>query len=72
MFLLRIKLSEKALKFGNIRTEKKEIHKSKQPINLNLVNVDQIVISDKFKNSDDDFKNFVAYKEGEIVKMSSV
>ena len=60
MFLLRIKLSEKALKFDNIRTEKKEIHKSKQPINLNLVNVDQIVISDKFKNSDDDFKNFVA------------
>ena len=72
MFLLGIKLSEKALKFGNIRTEKKEIHKSKQPINLNLVNVDQIVISDKFKNSDDDFKYFVAYKEGEIVKMSSV
>ena len=72
MFLLGIKLREKALKFDNIRTEKKEIHKSKQPINLNLVNVDQIVISDKFKNSDDDFKYFVAYKEGEIVKMSSV
>ena len=29
--------------------DKKEFHKSKQPVNLDLVNVDQIVISDKFK-----------------------
>ena len=28
---------------------KKQFHKSKQPINLDLVNVDQIVISDRFK-----------------------
>ena len=47
---------------------KEELHKSKQPINLNLVNVDQIVISDKFKHSDDGFKYFIGYKEGEIVK----
>ena len=44
---------------------KKEIHKSKQPIHLDLVNVDQIVLSDKFKHSDD---GFIGYKEGEIVK----
>ena len=47
---------------------KEELHESKQPINLNLVNVDQIVISDKFKHSDDGFKYFIGYKEGEIVK----
>ena len=41
-------MSEKALKFDNIRVNKKEFHKSKQPINLDLVNVDQIVISGKF------------------------
>ena len=43
----------------------------KNSINLNnqdLVNVDQIVISDKFKHSDDGFKYFIGYKEGEIVK----
>ena len=33
-----------------------------------LVNVDQIVISEKFKHSDDGFKYFIGYKEGEIVK----
>ena len=39
---------EKTLKFDNIRLDKKEFHKSKQPINLDLVNIDQIVVSDKF------------------------
>ena len=61
-------MSEKILKLENIRVNKKEFHKSKQPINLHLVNVDQIVISDKFKHSDDGFKYFIGYKEGEIVK----
>ena len=62
-------MSEKTLKFDNIRVNKKEFHKSKQPIDLDLVNVDQIVVSDKFKHSDDGFKYFIGYKEGEIVKL---
>ena len=61
-------MSEKALKFGNIRVNKKTLQKSKQAINLDLVNVDQIVVSDKFKHGDDGFKYFIGYKEGKIVK----
>ena len=61
-------MKEKVLKFDNIRVNEKEFHKSKQPINLDLINVDQIVTSDKFKHSDDGFKQFIGYKEGEIVK----
>ena len=53
LFLVSIRMSEKTLKCDNIRVNKKEFHKSKQPINLDLVNVDQIVISGKFKHSDD-------------------
>ena len=45
-------MSEKTLKFDNSRVNKNKFHKSKQPINLDLINVDQIVISDKFKHSD--------------------
>ena len=58
------------LKFDNIVINRKEFHNSKQPINLDLVNVDQIVISNKFKHSDSDdgFKHFIGYKEDEIVK----
>ena len=61
-------MSEKTLKFDYIRVNKKEFHKSKQPTDLNLINADQIVASDKFKHSDDGFKYFIGYKEGEIVK----
>ena len=32
------------------------------------VNVHQIVVSDKFKHSDEDFKYFIGYQEGKIVK----
>ena len=62
-------MSEMTLKFNNVRVNKKEIHKSKQPINLDLLNVDQIVVSDKFRHNDDSFKHFIGYKEGEIVKL---
>ena len=61
-------MSEKTLKFNNIRVNKKKIHKSKQPIDLMLVSVNQIVTSDKFKHSDECFKYFTGYREGEIVK----
>ena len=37
-------MSEKTLKFDNIRVYKKKFHKSKQSISLDLVNLDQIVI----------------------------
>ena len=41
-------MSEKALKFGNIRVNRKEFHKYKQPFNLDLINVDEAVVSDKW------------------------
>ena len=62
-------MSKKTLKFVNIRVNKKEFHKSKQPIDLMSVNVDQIVIPDKFKHSDEGFKYFIGYQEVEIVKL---
>ena len=61
-------MSEMTLKFDNIEINKKEFHKSKQPIDLDLVDTNKIVISDKFKNSDDGFKYFVGYEEDDIVK----
>ena len=60
-------MSEKTLKF-DIRVNKKKFRRSKQPVNLDLVNVDQIAVSDKFKQNDDGLKYFIGYKEDEIVK----
>ena len=61
-------MSEKTLRFDNIRVNKKEFHKSKQPIDLKSVDVNQIVVSDRFKHSDEGFKYFIGYQEDEIVK----
>ena len=68
MFSQYKKMSEKTLNFDNFKVNKKEFHKFKQSVDLDLINVDQIVVSDKFKHSDDGFKYFIGYKEGEIVK----
>ena len=66
--MLRTKTSEKTLKLNNIKLDKKEFHKSKEPIDLILVNVDQIVVSDKLKHSAEGYKYFIGYQENEIVK----
>ena len=65
-------MSEKTLKFNNIRLNKKEFHKSKQPVDLKSVNTEHIVTSDKFRHSDDGFKYFIGYQKDEIVKPLSV
>ena len=44
-----MKMSGKTLNFNNIRLKKKEFHKSKKPIELLSVNIDQIIVSNKFK-----------------------
>ena len=55
-------------KLNNIILNKKKFHKSKHAIDLSLVRVDKIVVSGKFKHSDEGFKYFIGYKIGEIVK----
>ena len=61
-------MSEKKLKCNNIRLNKNKFHKSKEQIELMSVIVYQTVVSDKFKHSNEDFKYFIGYQEGEIVK----
>ena len=61
-------MDESTLKFDNIKVNKKEFNKSKEPIDLMSVNVDQIVVSDKFKHSDEGFKYFIGYQDDETVK----
>ena len=59
LFLFNIKRTgEKTLKFNNIKVTKKELHKSKQPVDLMSVNAEHIVTFDKFKHSDECFLIF--------------
>ena len=61
-------MSEKTLTFNNFRLNKKEFHKSKEPIELMSVITDQVVVSDKFKHNNEGFRYFIGYQEGGIVK----
>ena len=61
-------MSEKTLQFNNIALNKKEFHRSKEPVDLFSVHVDQIVVSDKFKHNNKVFKHFIDYQKCEIVK----
>ena len=47
----------------------KKNHKSKQPIDFNLVDTKKIVISDRFKLSDDGFKYFTSNKEDNLIRL---
>ena len=61
-------MSEKTLKFNNIKVNKKEFHQSKQAIDLDSVDTGKIVVSDKFKHTEEGFKYFIGYQENEIFK----
>ena len=61
-------MNKKTLKFNNIKLNKKEFHKSKEPIDLFSVDLDQIVVSDRFKHNDEGFKYFIGYQKSDVVK----
>ena len=61
-------MSEKRLTFSNIKLNKKEFQKSREPIDLLSVDLDQIVVSYRFKHNDKGFKHFIGYLENRIVK----
>ena len=61
-------MGEKTLKFNNIKVNKKEFHRAKKVIDLDLVNTGKIVVSDRFKHSEEGSRYFIGYQEDEIVK----
>ena len=56
-------MTKKTLKFNNIRVNKKKSHMYKKAIDLMSVNVNKIVVSDKFNYNEECFKYFIGYKK---------
>ena len=56
-------MGEKTLKFNNIKANKKEFHRSKQAIDLDLVDTGKIVVSDRFRQSEEGFKYSTGYQK---------
>ena len=68
LYVCNIIKSEKTLKFKNIKVNKKEFQKSKQAIDLDSVDADKTVVSDRFKHNKEGFIYFIGYQEDEIVE----
>ena len=56
-------MGEKTLKFNNIKVNKKEFHRAKKAIDLDLVDTGKIVVSDRFKHNEEGSKCFIGYQE---------
>ena len=61
-------MDEKTLTFNNIKVNKKEFHRAKKAIDLDLVDTGKLLVSDRFKHSEEGSKYFIGYQENEIVK----
>ena len=59
-------MTKKSLKFNNIRVNKKKFHMSKKAIDLMSVNVNKLVVSEKFKLNNKVSKYFIGYQKREI------
>ena len=65
-------MSKQILKFGDFTVNKIEFHASKQVL-ANLVNTTKIVVSDKFKHSDDGLKYFIVYlHDDDVIRPLSI
>ena len=62
-------MTKKTLNFNNMRLNKKKFHMSKKAIDLMSVNLNKIVVSDKFNYNEYCFKYFIGYQKGEIVRL---
>ena len=63
-----IKISPKAIKFGDKEINRKEFYLSKQAIPLDSVDLDKIVVSNKWKISDKTYKYLCGYLNNDVIQ----
>ena len=65
-------MSKKTLKFGKVEINKKAFHASNQSTVLNLVDINQIVTFDRFKNSSKSSKYLINYEDDDSLRPLSI
>ena len=61
-------MSPKTIKFGDKKNNRKEFYSSKQAIPLDSVDLDNIVVSNKWKISDTTYKYFCGYLNNDVIQ----
>ena len=62
-------MNKTIVKFDDIEIEEYEFHQHKSPISINDIDVNEIVVSNKFLSSKQDFKYFLGYKDNKKIKL---
>ena len=55
-------MDKKIIKYGDTEIEEYEFHQYKSPISINDIDINEIVVSNKFPFGKQDFKYFIGYK----------
>ena len=63
-----IKISLKKIKFGDKEVNKKEFYSSKQAIPLDSVDLDKIVVSNKWKINETTYKYLCGYLNNDVIQ----
>ena len=61
-------MSKQTLKFNDIVLNKKDYYASKKAIPLNLVNINNIVVSYRIYHSDEGYKYFIGYQSDDMIR----
>ena len=61
-------MSENTFKFNEVEIKEKEFHASKPPIGIHSVDINQIVIFDKFQHSNKCVKYFIGYAGNDVIR----
>ena len=56
-------MDNKIIKFDDTEIQEYEFHQYKSPISINNIDINKIVVSNKFPFDEKDFKYFIGYKD---------
>ena len=65
-------MDNKIIKFYDTEIEEYKFHQNKMPISIKDIDINKIVLSDKFPFGKQDFKYFIGYKDSEKIRPLSV
>ena len=65
-------MSQKTLKLCDVQVNEKEFHTSKKVTALNLIDANQIALSEKFKHNDKGSKYFIGCEDNHIIRSSCI
>ena len=65
-------MDKNIIKFDGTEIQEYEFHQQKGPISINNIDINEIVVSNKFPFGKKDFKYFIRYKDNKEIRPLSI